>query len=125
MTTSAEYAQRNKRVLKYIGWYWERYGFSPSYRSIGKAIGVASTSTVYGIIKHLEQNGHIQRNPVNHTIRLLNTGDPETCRHDWRVRKVANPLKIECADCGRKTEVEYDPPKDCPLTDLLKYTGKV
>jgi len=112
-------------LLKYVSWYWERYGFAPSYRSIAKAIGVQSTSTIFGYINSLERNGRIVRNPVNNQIRVVNNGKQEGCAHDWRVRKITNPLKLICADCEFVTEVEYNPTEDTNLKDLLKYTGKV
>ena len=125
MTTRQEYEDTSKKLLKYVDWYWDRYGFGPSYRSIGKAIGISGTASVHKLVQHLLRRGYLVRNPVNHSIRVVNTGDPETCRHDWRVRKISNPLKVVCADCLFTTEVEYAPAKDCDPKELLKYPFKV
>jgi len=125
MTTREEYQNTSEQLLKYVDWYWERYGFAPSYRSIGKAIGVRSTSSVHRLVQHLLRQGRLAQNPVNHSIRVVNTGNPDTCRHDWRVRRISNPLKLVCADCRFTTEVEYAPEKDCDPGELLKYPFKV
>ena len=112
-------------TVKFISQFWQAYGFPPSYRVIGKAVGIQSTSTVQRVLIHLEKQGRVIRDPHKKTVRVINNGDPQYCDHDWRVRKISNPLKIECCDCGRKTEVEYNPPKDCDPSELLRYTGKV
>jgi SOS-response transcriptional repressor LexA len=112
-------------TVRFISKFWQSYGFPPSYRVIGKAMDIKSTSTVQRLLINLERQGRVIRDPHKKTVRVINNGDARYCEHDWRVRKVSNPLKIECADCGRKTEVEYSPEKDCPFTELLKYTGEV
>jgi len=124
--TAVEKRERDVKVLKYINWYWERYGFPPGYRSIAKALGISSSSTIHGIISRLERQKRIVRDPVHNQIRVVNNGDRETCFHDWRVRTIANSLiQIVCADCEHRTEVEYAPTPETPLKNLLKYTGGV
>lgn len=124
--TPLEMRERDDKVVRYIRWYWQKFGFPPSYASIGKAIDVSSKATVYSIISRLERQGLIVREPINRRIRVVNNGDRETCDHDWRVRKIGKGVvTIICADCEFVTEAEYDPTPDTPLKDLLKYTGGV
>jgi len=112
-------------ALEFIKWHWKELHCAPSYRAIMQAVGYKSTSSVHVMLMRLKQRGLITFGAKNRNIRVVNTGDPKTCEHDWRVSKVANPLLIQCSFCHHRTEVEYNPPADAPLTDLLKYTGEV
>jgi len=124
--TYEEIRERDDKVVRYINWYWEKYGFPPSYASIGKAIEVSSKSTVHAIISRLERQRRIARDPLTRQIKIVNNGDRRTCIHDWRVRKIENGfIQIVCADCEFVTEVEYAPTPETPLKDLLKYMGGV
>lgn len=124
--TYEEIRERDNKVIRYINWYWERFGFPPSYASIGKAIEVNSKSTVHGIISRLERQRRIARDPLTRQIRIVNNGDRANCIHDWRVRKIGEGvITVICADCEFVTEAEYAPTPETPLKDLLKYTGGV
>jgi len=117
--------QTYTETIRFISWYWRERGFAPSYRTIAKALGYRSTSSVHRILAVLERRGRIVRNPENNSVKVVNGTEPETCEHDWRVSRFANPLPILCADCGRQTEVEFDTSPDCPPKERLKYTGSV
>lgn len=113
------------KIVKYIDWHWEQLGCAPSYREIGQACGLQSTSTVQVYLKNLERQGRITIGARGKNVRTVNDGDPRFCKHDWRVRKIANPMPLICADCKLETEVEYDPEGESEIVALLKYTGKV
>lgn len=49
-----------KQVLAHVRKHQEKYGFSQSYRTIGKALGISHV-TVGRCIERLEALGHIQR----------------------------------------------------------------
>ena len=112
------------RVLEYVIWHWRNVGFGPTYRSIMDAVGYRSTASVYHLVKRMEREGLIVIGANGKGIRVISQ-DPRFCEHDWRVLGYGNPMPIVCANCDRQTEVEYDPPDPCPVTDLLKYTGAV
>jgi len=124
--TPEESHNRDEKVVQYIIWYWEKYGFPPSIRSIGKAVGIPGPATTHEVINRLVRQKRIVRDPVNHKIRIVNNGKKETCVHDWRVKKIVKGIaKLICADCRHTTEAEYAPDEDTPLKDLLKYPGKI
>jgi SOS-response transcriptional repressor LexA len=112
-------------ALDFIRWHWKELNCAPSYRAIMEAVGYKSTSSVHVMLMRLRQRGLITLGPKNKNVQVVNTGDPKSCDHDWRVSKIANPLLIQCSFCGHKTEVEYSPSADAPLTEFLKYTGYV
>ena len=54
-------SNRQQEIYKYICTYSQTHGFPPSVREIGKAVGLASPSTVHMHLKVLEDNGLIRR----------------------------------------------------------------
>ncbi len=55
-----------------------RFGYAPSVREIGKAVGLKSTATVHGYLSKLEQKGYIKKeNQKGRTLRLLKGGSLE------------------------------------------------
>jgi repressor LexA len=113
------------KILKYIGWHWDNLGYAPTYRAICAAVGVTSTSTVSVHLKELERQGLIKFGSKGRNIRLVNNGDVRYCAHDWRVRKIANPMPLQCKDCGKTTEVEYTAKTTFENAAVLRYVGNV
>jgi len=111
------------KIVKYISWHWENLGCAPTYRAIGEACDLKSTSTVQVYLKNLEKNGRITIGAKGKNIRLVNDGDPRFCNHDWRVLKIANPMPLKCADCHKTTEVEYTATRGSKIASLLRYIG--
>ena len=54
-------SSRQREIYDYICTYTKTHGFPPSVREIGKAVGLASPSTVHMHLKYLEDNGYIHR----------------------------------------------------------------
>ena len=54
-------SSRQQAIYDYICTYTKTHGFPPSVREIGKAVGLASPSTVHMHLKYLEDNGYIHR----------------------------------------------------------------
>jgi len=52
---------RRDAIVQYISRYHDEHGFPPTVREIGAAVGLKSTSTVAYYLRHLEQEGRIQR----------------------------------------------------------------
>jgi len=52
---------RQRKVLQVIRDSVEQRGYSPSFREIGDAVGLASTSTVFHHLSRLEEKGYLRR----------------------------------------------------------------
>lgn len=57
-------SKRQNDILKFIKSEVNRKGYPPSVREIGKAVGLASSSTVHGHLDRLEKKGLIRRDPT-------------------------------------------------------------
>jgi repressor LexA len=56
--------KRQQEIFDFIRRYWDRYGYPPTVREIGKAVGLASSSTVHAHLANLEKYGLLKRNPA-------------------------------------------------------------
>ena len=54
---------RQRRILEFIRSWVERYGYPPSVREIGEAVGLVSPSSVAYQLKELERKGFLRRDP--------------------------------------------------------------
>ncbi len=54
---------RQQRVLEVIRDWVERFGYPPSVREIGEAVGLTSTSSVAHQLRALERKGYLRRDP--------------------------------------------------------------
>ncbi|PFD97871.1 LexA repressor [Bacillus cereus] len=67
---------RQAQILTFIQEKVIENGYPPTVREIGKATGLASSSTVHGHLLHLEEKGYIQRDPSKpRTIKILIGGN--------------------------------------------------
>jgi len=66
---------RQRKVLEVIRDWVERYGYPPSVREIGDAVGLTSTSSVHHQLRTLERKGYLRRDP-NRT-RAVDVRPPE------------------------------------------------
>jgi len=55
--------KRQQEIFDYIKRYAGKYGYPPTVREIGKAVGLASSSTVHAHLANLEKYGVLKRNP--------------------------------------------------------------
>jgi repressor LexA len=60
---SQELPIRQREVLEVIRQWVERFGYPPSVREIGEAVGLTSTSSVSYQLRALEQKGYLRRDP--------------------------------------------------------------
>ncbi|MFJ8529985.1 LexA repressor [Bacillus sp. NPDC094106] len=66
---------RQTQILNFIQQKVQEDGYPPTVREIGLAVGLASSSTVYGYLIQLEDNGYIHRDPSKpRTIKILKGG---------------------------------------------------
>jgi repressor LexA len=55
--------KRQREITEFIKHYAAKYGYPPTVREIGKAVGLASSSTVHAHLANLEKYGILRRNP--------------------------------------------------------------
>ncbi len=60
-TTGGGLTPRQRRVLEVIREWVERFGYPPSVREIGEAVGLTSTSSVAHQLRALERKGYLRR----------------------------------------------------------------
>jgi repressor LexA len=64
--------KRQQEIFDFIKRYSARYGYPPTVRDIGKAVGLASSSTVHAHLSNLERIGLLRRDPTKpRAIELL------------------------------------------------------
>ena len=64
--------KRQQEIADFIKHYAAKYGYPPTVREIGKAVGLASSSTVHAHLANLEKYGILRRNPAKpRAIELL------------------------------------------------------
>lgn len=64
--------RRERAILNFIEKQINIFGYPPSVREIGKAVGLSSTATVHGYLAKLEQKGYIRKeSQKGRTLRLI------------------------------------------------------
>jgi repressor LexA len=64
--------KRQQEIFEFIKRYSSRHGYPPTVRDIGKAVGLASSSTVHAHLANLEKVGLLRRDPTKpRAIELL------------------------------------------------------
>jgi repressor LexA len=64
--------KRQQEIFEFIKKYSAKYGYPPTVRDIGKAVGLASSSTVHAHLANLERIGLLRRDPSKpRAIELL------------------------------------------------------
>jgi repressor LexA len=56
--------KRQKEIYEFISKYASKYGYPPTVREIGKAVGLHSSSTVHAHLANLEKIGILRRDPT-------------------------------------------------------------
>jgi len=72
METSKDLTKRQQEIFDFIKRHSARYGYPPTVRDIGKAVGLTSSSTVHAHLANLEKVGLLRRDPSKpRAIELL------------------------------------------------------
>ncbi|HEX8159596.1 MAG TPA: transcriptional repressor LexA [Solirubrobacteraceae bacterium] len=72
MDIGKDLTKRQQEIFDFIKKYSARYGYPPTVRDIGKAVGLASSSTVHAHLANLEKVGKLRRDPTKpRAIELL------------------------------------------------------
>ena len=67
-----ELTKRQREIFDFIRRYGRKYGYPPTVREIGKAVGLHSSSTVHAHLANLEKIGLLRRDPTKpRAIELL------------------------------------------------------
>jgi repressor LexA len=84
---------RQRKVLEVIRDWVERFGYPPSVREIGDAVGLTSTSSVHHQLRTLERKGFLRRDP-NRT-RAVDVRGPENDADGERGEVSAEAVRAE------------------------------
>src|SRR5665213_2554149 len=80
--------KRQQEIFDFIKRYSARHGYPPTVRDIGKAVGLASSSTVHQHLANLERFGLLRRDPSKpRAIELLDRAVAE-------VRNIVRPSAL-------------------------------
>jgi repressor LexA len=72
MDIGKDLTKRQQEIFDFIKRYSAKYGYPPTVRDIGKAVGLASSSTVHAHLANLEKAGLLRRDPSKpRAIELL------------------------------------------------------
>src|SRR5680860_93565 len=63
MDIGKDLTKRQQEIFDFIKHYSAKYGYPPTVRDIGKAVGLASSSTVHAHLANLEKIGLLRRDP--------------------------------------------------------------
>jgi repressor LexA len=63
MDIGKDLTKRQQEIFDFIKRYSAKYGYPPTVRDIGKAVGLASSSTVHAHLANLEKAGLLRRDP--------------------------------------------------------------
>ena len=73
--------KRQQEIFDFIKKYSAKYGYPPTVRDIGKAVGLASSSTVHAHLSNLEKVGLLRRDPSKpRAIELLDRAIPDAVK---------------------------------------------
>ncbi len=81
--------KRQQEIFDFIKRYSEQNGYPPTVRDIGKAVGLASSSTVHAHLSNLEKLGLLRRDPTK--PRAMELLDRVTSRAASAVRDAVSP----------------------------------
>jgi repressor LexA len=89
-TEPAGLTPRQRKVLEVIRDWVERFGYPPSVREIGDAVGLTSTSSVHHQLRTLERKGYLRRDP-NRTRAVDVRGPEDAASAEVAVEPTADP----------------------------------
>jgi len=81
--------KRQQEIFDFIKSYSARFGYPPTVRDIGKAVGLASSSTVHAHLANLEKLGLLRRDPTKpRAIEMLDRAVEQAVE---QVKSIARP----------------------------------
>jgi repressor LexA len=92
---------RQRKVLEVIRDWVERFGYPPSVREIGDAVGLTSTSSVHHQLRTLERKGYLRRDP--HRTRAVDVRGPDDGAEEQDVRPAAVAVSAGVSEVGQNS----------------------
>jgi repressor LexA len=96
---AADLTARQRRILEFIREWGEKYGYPPSVREIGEAVGLVSPSSVAYQLKALETKGYLRRDP--NRPRAVDVRSPGELVDDDAALRAARPQPAYVPLVGR------------------------
>jgi repressor LexA len=95
MDIGKDLTKRQQEIFDFIKRYSARYGYPPTVRDIGKAVGLASSSTVHAHLANLEKVGLLRRDPSKpRAIELLDRATATATSAVEAVKSAVTPSGI-------------------------------
>ena len=95
--------KRQQEIFDFIKRYSSRHGYPPTVRDIGKAVGLASSSTVHAHLANLEKVGLLRRDPSKpRAIEMLDKAVEG-------VKSVVRPNRSEERRVGKECRSRWSP----------------
>jgi repressor LexA len=95
MDIGKDLTKRQQEIFDFIKRYSARYGYPPTVRDIGKAVGLASSSTVHAHLANLEKVGLLRRDPSKpRAIELLDRAAAPVASAVEAVKSAVTPSGI-------------------------------
>jgi repressor LexA len=95
MDIGKDLTKRQQEIFDFIKRYSARYGYPPTVRDIGKAVGLASSSTVHAHLANLEKVGMLRRDPSKpRAIELLDRATAPVASAMEAVKSAVTPSGI-------------------------------
>ena len=98
-----------QEILSFIRRFAKERGRSPSVREIGLAVGLRSTSSVYGYLRRMEKDGLIERDPMK----------PRSVRPAHKKKSAPPPLCESTAPDTLKIQCDFDLPPDVKVKSVI------
>ena len=104
--------KRQQEIFDFIKRYSAKYGYPPTVRDIGKAVGLASSSTVHAHLANLEKLGLLRRDPTKpRAIELLDRVAATSARRRRRGRERARRVRPGCRSSARSPPASRSSPR--------------
>ena len=95
MDIGKDLTKRQQEIFDFIKRYSARHGYPPTVRDIGKAVGLASSSTVHAHLANLEKVGLLRRDPSKpRAIELLDRATATVVSAVEAVKSAVTPSGI-------------------------------
>ena len=95
MDIGKDLTKRQQEIFDFIKRYSARHGYPPTVRDIGKAVGLASSSTVHAHLANLEKVGLLRRDPSKpRAIELLDRATAPVMSAVEAVKSAVTPSGI-------------------------------
>jgi repressor LexA len=93
--TPVDLTKRQQEIFDFIKRYSAKHGYPPTVRDIGKAVGLASSSTVHAHLANLEKLGLLRRDPSKpRALELLDKASSAVGDAVDNVRSLVRPTGL-------------------------------